>query len=231
MQNNNQKQIISAIIVAAFIIAGALLLKGSSPPVRSDDSLIIDNTTLPSIEDRTVGKDEHIVGSPHAEIIILEYSDTECPFCRVFHGTMHKIVENGNGKVAWVYRHYPIASLHKKAFHEAEATECAWDQGGDEAFWEYLDRIFEVTPSNDGLDVAELPKIAEYIGLDIKEFENCLASGKFKAKVETDIETGTKDGVNGTPHSIMLKNGKVVDTINSAEPYESVVKKLNAASK
>jgi len=226
----NQKQIISAIVVAAFIIAAALLLKDSKPPRQNDDNLIIDNTTLPSAENRAVGIDEHIVGNPNAQIIILEYSDLECPFCKTFHGTMHQIVENSNGKVAWVYRHYPL-EFHTKAFAEAEAAECAWDQGGNDAFWEYVDRIFEITPSNNGLDTAKLSETAEYIGLDVGAFKTCLASGKFKAKVDADIDAGEKDGVSGTPHSIILKNGKVVDTINGAEPYTAVVKKLNAASR
>ncbi len=230
MQNNNQKQIVSAIVVVGFIIAAAILLRGSSPG-PSNDNLIIDNTALPSSENRILGVDEHILGDPNAKVIVLEYSDLECPFCKVFHKTMHKVVDNSNGKVAWVYRNYPIPNLHEKAFAEAEASECAFDQGGDQAFWQYIDKVFEVTPSNDGLETEQLSVIAEGNGLDVPAFERCLASGKFKPKIEGDIESGNKDGVSGTPFSLIVKNGKVVDTINGAEPYETVVKKLNAASK
>ncbi len=230
MQNNNQKQIISTIVVVAFIIAGAILLKGSTPPAGNNE-LIIDNTTLPSSADRTLGKDDHIVGNVDAKIIVLEYSDTECPFCKVFHSTMQKVIDNSDNNVAWVYRHFPIDSLHKKAFKEAIATECAGDQGGEEAFWEYINRVFEITPSNDGLEVEELSNIAQYVGLDTTIFETCLESGKFKAKIEADMAAGAKDGANGTPFSLIIKDGKVVDTINGAEPYETVVKKLNAANR
>jgi protein-disulfide isomerase len=103
-----------------------------------------------------VSPDDHIVGNINAKIIIVEYSDLECPFCKVFHNTMHQVVEANNGDVAWVYRHFPIPQLHPKAFRQAEATECAWEQGGNEAFWKYTDRIFEITPSNNGLLEEEL---------------------------------------------------------------------------
>lgn len=100
--------------------------------------------------------DEHILGNLNAKIIIVEYSDPECPFCKVFHNTMHQVVDNGSGEIAWVYIHYPIPQLHPKAFHEAEATECAWEQGGNKAFWKYMDKLFEITPSNNGLDESRL---------------------------------------------------------------------------
>ena len=105
---------------------------------------------------RPVSPDEHILGNINAKIIIVEYSDLECPFCKVFHNTMHQVVEKSNGEVAWVYRHYPIAQLHSKAFREAEATECAWEQGGNDTFWKYTDKIFEITPSNNRLEESEL---------------------------------------------------------------------------
>ena len=105
---------------------------------------------------RPVSSDDHILGNVNAKIIIVEYSDLECPFCKMFHNTMHQVVEKNNGDVAWIYRHYPIPQLHPKAFHEAEATECAWEQGGNSVFWKYTDKIFEITPSNNGLDEAKL---------------------------------------------------------------------------
>jgi protein-disulfide isomerase len=107
------------------------------------------------VDIRPVTEADHILGNPNAKIIIVEYSDLECPFCKQFHNTMHQIISN-NPDVAWVYRHYPIPQLHPKAFHEAEATECAWEQGGNDAFWKYTDTIYKITPSNNGLDEKEL---------------------------------------------------------------------------
>ncbi|MEX2029080.1 MAG: DsbA family protein, partial [Candidatus Paceibacterota bacterium] len=124
-------------------------------------------------------------------------------------------------------RHYPIPQLHPRAFFQAEATECAWEQGGNNAFWKYTDRLFEVTPSNNGLADAELPLIAEYVGLNVEAFNDCLASGKFKNKIDSEISDGIKAGVNGTPSSFILVNGKVVDIIPGAKPYEAIMQQLS----
>ncbi len=103
------------------------------------------------VEMKAVSPDEHLLGNTNARIVIVEYSDLECPFCKTFHNTMHEVVKS-DPEVAWVFRHYPIPQLHAKALREAEATECAWEQKGNEGFWKYADKIFEITPSNDGLD-------------------------------------------------------------------------------
>lgn len=216
--NNNQKQIAGAIIIAGLIVAGAILLKGNSNTVVLPQENINKNITIL--------KDDHIFGNKDAKIVIVEYSDTECPFCKVFHNTMHKVVENSDDKVAWIYRHYPIASLHQKAFNESLATECAWEQGGNETFWKYIDEVFKRTESNDRLDSAELPKIASDLGLDLNVFNSCLNTEKYGDKIRSDMASGEKALVNGTPSSFILVKGKVVDTIPGALPYEAIMQKL-----
>lgn len=227
MENKDQKQIVGAIIIAGIIIAGAILLKGSKPLVENENKPSEDNAQNTTAQVGPISSSDHIIGNMNAKIVIVEYSDLECPFCKAFHPTMQKVVRDNNGNVAWVYRHYPIPQLHPKAFHEAEATECAWQQGGNNAFWKYVDRVFEITPSNNGLDAAELPKIAQYVGLNATSFSVCLNSGKFKNKIEANIDDGVKAGVNGTPSSFILVNGKVIDTIPGAQSYEAVTQRLS----
>lgn len=94
------------------------------------------------IDFKPVGENEHILGNQNARIKIVEYSDTECPFCKTFHSTMHRIVDQNSGEVAWVYRHFPIPQLHPNAEREAQATECVAEIAGNEVFWGYLDKIF-----------------------------------------------------------------------------------------
>src|SRR3989344_3020620 len=221
---NNQQQIAGAIIIAGILIAGAVLLKDTKIP--EDIAENTNNVKNTISQGRPVTSSDHLLGNKNAKIVIVEYSDLECPFCKVFHNTMHKVIVN-NDKVAWVYRHYPIPQLHPKAFREAEATECAGELGGNDAFWKYTDRLFEITPSNNGLLDSELSKIAQYAGLDVAVFDSCLESGKYKEKVQKDIEDGSKAGVNGTPSSFILVNGKVVDTIRGPEPYEAIMQKLS----
>lgn len=207
-QKDNQKQIAGAIIIAGIIIAGAVLLKDSSDKIMPAETANNDNN-LTAIDLRPVSADEHIVGNSDAKIVIVEYSDTECPYCKVFQNTLHIVITKNNNDVAWVYRHYPIAQLHPKAFHEAEATECAWEQGGNFTFWKYIDEIFARTESNNRLDVAELPKIAKDIGLDVSSFNTCLENGKYASKIQNDIEDGNKAGAKGTPYSVIVTKNNI----------------------
>lgn len=103
-----------------------------------------------------VTQNDFIRGNFNADIIAVEYSDPECPFCKKFHLTMQEVIKNYNGKIAWVYRHFPLDSLHQKARAESEAIECAGILKGNEVFWKYLDRVLELTTSNDGLDLGLL---------------------------------------------------------------------------
>lgn len=132
---------------------------------------------------------------------------------------MQRLTEEYDGKVRWVYRHFPLRSLHQKATKEAEATECAGEQG---KFWEYLDKLFEVTPSNDGLDAAQLPILAEQVGISRQKFETCLNSGKYAAHVSDDEKDATNAGARGTPYTVILtKDGKKIP-VSGAVPYEQL---------
>jgi len=202
-----------SIIIAAIVIAGALFMvnNGDSPKVVDNGDTPTDTEVAKDM--KPVSADDHILGNPNADIIIVEYSDTECPFCKRFHETMHQVIDEygKDGKVAWVYRHFPLAQLHSKAQKEAEATECAFDQGGNTAFWEYTDRLYEITPSNNGLNLDQLPEIAEEISLDRTEFEKCLNDEDNKKKVEDSLTDAFASGGRGTPHNIMTLQEELHD--------------------
>jgi protein-disulfide isomerase len=219
-----------SIIIAAIVIAGALFMvnKGDSPRVADNNDGPIPNADV-AADMKPVSADDHILGNPNAEIVIVEYSDTECPFCKRFHETMHEVIDEygKDGKVAWVYRHFPLAQLHSKAQIEAEATECAFDQGGNTAFWTYTDKIYEVTPSNNGLDLDELPKIAEEIGLDVVEFERCLDDRDNKEKVEDSLADAFASGGRGTPHNIMVIGDEKIE-IPGAQPFSALKAAIDA---
>lgn len=222
---NDTNKIIMAIVLVGFLIAGSILLKDSKRP-ESNTENTVQKVEIENI--REVSQDEHILGNKEAEIFIVEYSDTECPFCKVFHNTMHKIITE-NPKVAWVYRHYPIPQLHQKAFNEALATECAWEWGGNDLFWSYTDEIYKRTESNDKLPVEELTQIAVDLQMNVSTFTECLESEKYAKKVENDVLDGEKAGVQGTPTSFIVRGGKVIDTIEGAQPIEIVREKVKEA--
>lgn len=150
---------------------------------------------------------DHIFGNPDAVISLIEYSDFECPYCKRFHPTARDVVESYDGKVNWVYRHFPLAFHNPGAQKQAEASECANELGGNEAFWEYTDLIYERTTSNGtGFPIANLVPLAQEIGLNTSAFQTCLDSGKYAAHVQEDFVDGSRSGISGTPGNILLNN-------------------------
>jgi protein-disulfide isomerase len=150
---------------------------------------------------------DHIFGNPDAEISLIEYSDFECPYCKRFHPTAKEIVKSYAGRVNWVYRHFPLESHNPGAQKHAEASECAAELGGNNAFWEYTDRIYQRTRSNgEGFPINKLIPLAIEIGLDENLFTKCLDSGRHAARVQADFDNGVQSGVSGTPGNILLNN-------------------------
>jgi len=167
---------------------------------------------------------DHARGSLSAPITIVEFVDLECPASKEFHPVMKQIFNEYQGKVAWIFHHYPVDSLHLKARKEAEAAECAAELGGNEKFWQYVDFIFQITPANDGLDPAQLPEIAAAVGLDRQKFSICLASGKYAAKVDNDLRQALiaiASGRQGTPYSVVMVGSEKIP-ISGAAKYEQM---------
>lgn len=218
-----------AIVVAGALIAAAVYFGGKAPETYTAGEKQRDQQSAGDIA--PVSDRDHVLGNRNAKVVIVEYSDTECPFCKVFHATMHRIMDSyGEGEVAWVYRHFPIAELHPHAAKQAEATECAAELGGNTGFWNYIDKLFETTNSNNTLDSAELPRIAQAIGLDVAKFNECLNSGKYTEAIGKAVESAVKAGARGTPYSVAISGNKKV-VINGAQPYEVVKQTIDSLLK
>ena len=221
-----------AVVIAGALIAGAVFYTSGSSNRAADLGPQDGGQPTGDLEAMApVSSEDHIRGNPDAPVKIVEYSDTECPFCKRFHTTMQQVIDEygKNGKVAWVYRHFPLDQLHSKARKEAEATECAAEIGGNDKFWSYLDRLMEITPANNGLDPAELPKIASYVGLDTAKFNECLSSGKYAQKIEEHVQNATATGGNGTPWSIVVSTKGKKYPLSGAQPYASVKQLIELA--
>ncbi len=230
--SNNKFVVPTAIIIAGLIIAGAIFYdkKSTSQPTAnpSGQNQAAAHAASPADNIQPVTDKDHILGSPDALITIVLFSDLECSFCKRFHATMQQVMNDygKNGKVRWVFRHLPL-DIHPKSKNEAIASECAADLSGNDAFWKYINRVFEITPSNNGLDPAELPKIATYIGLDQAKFSACLTSGKFDQRIAETSQDGMKSGAQGTPYSVIIgPNGKK-SVIPGALPYSDVKKAID----
>ncbi|OGT27917.1 MAG: hypothetical protein A2Z17_04035 [Gammaproteobacteria bacterium RBG_16_66_13] len=149
--------------------------------------------------------DDIFLGPVDAPVTIIEFSDFQCPFCKRFRDqTLDPILQTYEGKVRFVYRDFPISSIHEWAQKAAEAGECADEQG---KFWEYHDLIFaNQTALNQQLEaeglngvVGTFKSYASQLGLDTTAFNDCLDSGKFAQEVQGDYNDGVAAGVTGTP--------------------------------
>lgn len=201
-----------AIVVAGILIAGVIFV---TQQIKTSEPTTIKNTTSQVSVVTPVNQNDHIQGNPQANIVVVEYGDTECPPCKMFHTVMHQVMDNygKSGQVAWVFRHSPIVGLHPKAPKEAEATECANLQGGNDMFWKFLDQIYTITPGNNGLDPAELPKIATSLKLDMTKFNSCLSTDATKSIVDQDLADALKvtDGQLSTPHLELILKDALTD--------------------
>ncbi|MFC1624934.1 DsbA family protein [Patescibacteria group bacterium] len=169
-----------------------------------------------------VTKDDHIFGNRDAEVKIIAYTDLECPFCKRFHETVKEAIEEYDGKVAMVFRHFPLDMLHKQARPEAEASECIAKLGGEEAFNDFIDKIFEETTSNDGLNLTLLSTFASQVGVDTAEFNSCITNRDTQSMVEAQEEGGSKAGVTGTPGSFAINKNGDAWLIPGAVPLETL---------
>ena len=231
MQNKNTLTLPIAIIIAGIIVAGAIFFsKDKEKPI------VTNKDNVPEINLVPINNSDHILGNPNAPIKIVEYSDPSCPYCRMFHNTMRQIMNEygATGKVAWIYRHYTLDKpdangniLHPNANREAQALECANQIGDNDKFWEYANRLYDITPSvtinsPQGLDQNQLPEIATYINIDKNKFRECLNSGKFKTLVDQQYLDGVNAGASGTPYSIMITSKGKMIPINGAYPFSNL---------
>jgi len=212
-----------AIVLGFGMIAAAIYFSGIgasaplAPAAGTQEQVTAKATVAP------VTEADFIRGNPNAPIMIVEYSDYDCPFCKQYHETMKKIMEEYGvgGKVAWVYRQFPLVQLHPNAPRLSEAAYCVGELGGDEAFWTFSDLIFSEKAMNEGTNMTRLPEFAKTAGVNAAEFANCLESGKHQQTVKDSLASGATAGARGTPYSIVLVGDQQV-VINGAQPYAAV---------
>ncbi len=233
-QPNNSLSIPMAIVVAGILIAGGIFfgLKSNNPTAAGNvqQPRVAAQATGDLKQMKPIASDDHIRGNPNAPVKIVEYSDMECPFCKRFHETMKQVSTEYGDQVAWVYRHFPLDQLHSKARKEAVASECAAEQGGNTAFWKYMDRWFELTPSNNQTNIdTVLPQIAKEIGLDEAKFASCLGSKKYDAHIEENVQNATATGGNGTPWSIVVGKNDKQYPLSGAQPYAALKQLIDLA--
>ncbi|MBI2105828.1 DsbA family protein [Candidatus Woesearchaeota archaeon] len=171
-------------------------------------------TGIASVNAEDFVDDDPFIGDENAPITMIEFSDFQCPFCKRFRDQAFDQLKSqyiDAGKVKFVYRDFPLSSIHPMAQKAAEAGECADDQG---KFWEMHDKIFEGQSVWASSGVSIFKQYAQELNLNSNEFDNCLDSGKYKDEVEKDLNDATRSGGQGTPYFLVGNQ-----QISGAQPF------------
>ncbi|MEK7128402.1 MAG: DsbA family protein [Patescibacteria group bacterium] len=242
--NENQKQIAGAIIIAGVLIAGAILLKGNISGKTITGNGEFANITLAKID-----KNDRTLGNTKAKVALVMYEDFQCPFCGAISGLVSDTdaikylkdrVPNWtplmtgvneyikNGSVLYAYRDW--AFLGPESVRASEAARCAGDQG---KFWEYHDYLYtHQNGENEGAFAdSKLKSFTKELELNSADFDKCLDESKYAQAVVDAKAEGIAAGVTGTPKGFILKNGKIVATIDGAESWTTVKPKIDNALK
>jgi len=162
------------------------------------------------------------MGDKSARITMVEFSDYQCPrSSEYFNWTMRQLVDEyvKTGKVRYVFRDFPLESIHPLALKAAEGARCAGEQG---KYWEMHDRFFRNPAS---IEPEILPLHAQMLGLNVQQFRQCLDSGRYTDKIRLSIADGQKAGVRGTPTFFIgltdtkEPNLRPITTIEGIQPY------------
>lgn len=217
-----------SILVSTIIISGTMIFISGSDTVINSSAGIGLTAALPTTPTQQSGQDvgesasapevgdAPVLGSSDALVTIVEFSDYECPFCgRFFTDTLAQIKSEyvDTGKARFVYKDFPLSSIHPEAQKAAEAARCVREQLGDDGYWEMHDTMFE---NQQSLSIESFSQWARELGANGTQFDSCLSSDKYAAAVGEDLSQGTLLGVNGTP-TIFINDVRVVGAVPYAQ--------------
>lgn len=228
----NSLGIAISIVVAGALIAFALILSGQSArglPSSSGHSggnAFGNNNSGAASTIRAVDEDDHVLGNPNAAVTIVEFSDFECPFCQRLHPTLTRIVEESEGRVRWVYRHFPLASIHANAESSAAAAECVARLAGNGAFWEFGSFLFA---NQHRLGNALYAEGAAQHGVSESDLTGCMANREVQNRVSGDFDEAVNAGGRGTPFAVIVSAEGEYFPFSGALPYDQLKPILDQA--
>ena len=161
--------------------------------------------------------DDARIGNKNAKVEIIEFSDFQCPFCKSVSLTIKQVLQEYGDKVTLVYRDFPLDSIHPMATPAAIAAECVREQGKDEAYFDYHDKIFD---NQALLSSDNLKKWAKELGYDI---DSCLDSQKYLKEVQKDLADAQAAGGRGTPYFVINGN-----PLSGAQPFSAFKQIIDA---
>ncbi|MDE3181186.1 MAG: thioredoxin domain-containing protein [Acidobacteriota bacterium] len=192
-------------IVALIVGSGAFFHLASKSEIAPPEAV-----SAATLQHHLVQPDSHATGNLQSPVTVVEFGDFECPICGLAQKTVEKMLAQYGTKIRFVFRQFPVASLHPWAEKAAEASECAAGQG---KFWEAEKLLYE---RQSDLSAKGLEQAARDLGLNMSQFDACLSSGETAPRVAQDIADGKALGVEGTP-TFFVGDRRIVGPPNYAE--------------
>jgi protein-disulfide isomerase len=222
-------KLVIGLVIVAVMIAGGLFTYQKYYLPKAVKNIITDMNPNPN-KTPVVTEKDHILGSITAPVKVVVYTDFECPYCKVFHNSILDLSKDyiAQNKVAFIYRSFPLDQLHSQARGEAQASECAAKLGGNDKYWQYVNKIMESTHSNNSLDMSLLPKFATDLGLNEKDFTACLADKTVADKINEVQAAGQDAGAQGTPYPIVFYKDVVKGPLQGALPADQLRKMVDS---
>lgn len=174
---------------------------------------------------KPIDEKDYVEGNQKSNVIVVAYSDPECPFCISVYPTLKQLREEYKDTVSFVYRHFPLTQIHPQAFDESRAIACAGVIGGTKKFYEYIDMLYGYKADHKTNQLPNTGKddIARTTGIPIEKYSACMSTNQTENTVYEAINDGIQAGVQGTPSTfILVKKGKkyeVITLVDGARPY------------
>lgn len=242
-KSNNNNGLIAAIVFAALVVSGSLVFLATrfaggiddkdlqAQVSKGIDAYIEDQqktyektqaeANKPRVVEGDFTDDDAFIGEEDAPVVMVEFSDYQCPYCKVFYtDTLPTIKEKyiDTGKVKLVYRDLPL-SIHPYAYPAALIAECVREQTDDGTYFEMHDYIFENIAA--GFDFDTYSDYAATLGANETELKDCFDSDKYKDEIDADTADADKAGINGTPGFII--NNQAVSGARPFEYFENII--------
>lgn len=180
---------------------------------------------------RPLQEDDHIIGSPDSEVVLITYSDIDCEYCKEFQATLSQLMSEyaPEGRVAWVYRHFPITSIHKHSGTHAKASECVASVAGESYFFRFIDALHQQSPGTAEFNPLKYPEVLASLGVNETAFTTCMNEDLFAEKVAVDAENAVLVGATGAPYTVILIKGNEPLPISGSLPYYSMKQVIEEA--
>lgn len=212
------------VIVAAVVVLGGLIALTAKPSI--DVSQVDTNKIIPANSmagKQTIALGDHVYGNTSGKVLMVEYGDLQCPYCGELHPQLEPLLDYYKDSLTFVFRNFPLKTVHPNALAAATAAEAAGLQGNDH-YWDMNNKLYDTQSAWSNASATDRTTIfkgyAKDLGLDVDKFVSDLSNADVTQKINFDIALGTKLNVNSTP-TIYLQSKEIADPVSKAVQGDS----------